>query len=83
MNINCPIQAIMRNLPVPLEESVIDEMFQAADDDGDGTIGFDEFRRMINPPPLPKEKKPTKAEIASQFQAQDSNYNANVQEKQE
>ena len=65
------VQVIMRNLPVPLEESVIDEMFKAADDDGDGKIGFDEFRRMINPPPLPKEKKPTKAEIASHFQAQE------------
>ena len=58
----------MRSLPVPMEEAVIDEMFKVADDDGDGKIGFEEFRRMINPPPLPKEKKPTKAEIASHFQ---------------
>ena len=74
----------MRNLPVAVEETEIDEMFRVADDDGDGKIGFEvvraihwlldnlltvfqEFCRMIHPPPLPKDKKPTKAEIASHF----------------
>ena len=74
-------QIIMRRLPVELEEEVIDDMFEVADKNGDGKIGFDvnfecivtykllnnfqEFHAMINPPPLPVERKPTKLEIYS------------------
>ena len=31
----------MRNLPVAVEETEIDEIFRVADDDGDGRIGFE------------------------------------------
>ena len=31
----------MRTLPVHIEEDEISEMFQAADKDGDGKIGFE------------------------------------------
>ena len=34
-------QIIMRRLPVELEEEVIDDMFEVADKNGDGKIGFD------------------------------------------
>merc|ERR1719483_1167617 len=42
-------QCMMRNLPVPVEEEDIDQMFDFADKDKDGKISYSEFQTMINP----------------------------------
>jgi len=47
-------QLMMRNLPVPVNEEDIDQMFEFADKDKDGKINYSEFQIMINP-----QKKPT------------------------
>ena len=60
-------QFIMKNLPVPVSDRDIEEMFSVADGDKDGKIGYDEFQRMINPPKPPEMPKPTKAELQSLF----------------
>ena len=39
---------IMRNLPVPVAESEIDEMFEFADKNQDGKLSFAEFELMVN-----------------------------------
>ena len=56
---------IMKNLPVPVSDRDIEEMFSVADSNKDGKIGFDEFQNMINPPRPPERPKPTKAELRS------------------
>ena len=38
---------IMRNLPVPVAESEIDEMFEFADKNQDGKLSFAEFELMV------------------------------------
>ena len=38
---------IMRNLPVPVAEAEIDEMFQFADKNNDGKLSFAEFELMV------------------------------------
>ena len=38
---------IMRNLPVPVAEAEIDEMFQFADKNQDGKLSFAEFELMV------------------------------------
>ena len=38
---------IMRNLPVPVAESDIDEMFEFADKNQDGKLSFAEFEIMV------------------------------------
>ena len=38
---------IMRNLPVPVSESEIDEMFEFADKNQDGKLSFAEFELMV------------------------------------
>ena len=74
-------QFIMRNLPVSVSEEDIGEMFDVADTDKDGKIGYkvikiqfvlddkhvflQEFQAMINPPKPPEYPKPTKAQLAS------------------
>jgi len=40
---------MMRNLPVPVNEEDIDQMFEFADKDKDGRINYSEFEIMINP----------------------------------
>lgn len=42
-------QLMMRNLPVPVNEEEINEMFDFADKDKDGKINYSEFETMINP----------------------------------
>jgi len=42
-------QEMMRNLPVPVLEEDIDEMFNFADQDQDGKISWSEFQTMVNP----------------------------------
>jgi len=42
-------QFMMRNLPVPVGEEDIDQMFDFADKDKDGKINYSEFQTMINP----------------------------------
>jgi len=42
-------QFMMRNLPVPVNEEDIDQMFEFADKDKDGRINYSEFEIMINP----------------------------------
>ena len=76
-------QFIMRNLPVAVAEDDIDDMFNTADTDGDGKIGYKvndllvtvvyimnikEFQNMINPPKPPEGPKPTKALFKSLYQ---------------
>merc|ERR1719384_1473201 len=50
----------MRNLPVPVKEEDIEEMFEYADKDKDGKITYSEFQIMINP-----QKKPSSPEKKS------------------
>ena len=38
---------IMRNLPVPVADSEIDEMFEFADKNQDGKLSFAEFELMV------------------------------------
>jgi len=42
-------QFMMSNLPVPVKEEDIDQMFEFADKDKDGKISYSEFQIMINP----------------------------------
>ena len=49
---------MMRNLPVHVEDSEIEEMFQFADTDQDGQLSFSEFSTMVNPPAVPEWRKP-------------------------
>ena len=42
---------IMRNLPVPVAEAEIDEMFQFADKNQDGKLSFAEFEHVISKAP--------------------------------
>ena len=49
---------MMRNLPVHVEDSEIEEMFQFADTDQDGQLSFSEFSTMVNPPAVPEYRKP-------------------------
>ena len=60
-------QFIMKNLPVPVTDRDIEEMFRVADTNNDGQIGFSEFKAMVNPPKPPEVPKPTKAELQSLF----------------
>ena len=41
---------IMKNLPVPVEDSDIEDMFTFADQDCDGKLSYGEFLLMVNPP---------------------------------
>ena len=50
---------IMKNLPIPVSEEDIDEMFTYADNDKDGKISYKEFQTMINPPKPPQPPKPS------------------------
>ena len=50
---------IMRNLPVPVTEEDIEEMFNYADKDKDNKISYKEFQIMINPPKPPEPPKPS------------------------
>ena len=58
---------IMKNLPVPVSDRDINEMFKVADINNDGKIDFSEFKAMVNPPKPPEAPKPTKAELQSLF----------------
>ena len=58
---------IMKNLPVPVSDRDIEEMFLVADTNNDGKISFSEFKAMVNPPKPPEMPKPTKAELQSLF----------------
>ena len=58
---------IMKNLPVPVSDRDIEEMFSVADTNNDGQICFSEFKAMVNPPKPPEVRKPTKAELQSLF----------------
>ena len=60
-------QFIMKNLPVPVSDRDIEEMFMVADTNNDGKIHFSEFKAMVNPPKPPELPKPTKAELQSLF----------------
>ena len=40
---------ILSSLPVDMDEHELDEMMMVADRNGDGTISFEEFRRMFMP----------------------------------
>jgi Ca2+-binding EF-hand superfamily protein len=44
---------IMKNLPVPVENAEIEEMFTSADKNGDGWLSYSEFKVMVNPPAPP------------------------------
>ena len=57
----------MKNLPVPVSDRDIEEMFLVADTNNDGKIQFSEFKAMVNPPKPPELPKPTKAELQSMF----------------
>ncbi|XP_023347863.1 calmodulin isoform X2 [Eurytemora carolleeae] len=50
---------MMRNLPVPVEEEDIEEMFTYADRDNDGKLSYKEFQVMVNPPAPPEIPRPT------------------------
>ena len=58
---------IMKNLPVPVSDRDIEEMFLVADTNNDGKIQFSEFKAMVNPPKPPELPKPTRAELQSLF----------------
>ena len=58
---------IMKNLPVPVSDRDINEMFKVADINNDGKIDFSEFKAMVNPPKPPEAPKPTKAELQNLF----------------
>ena len=48
---------IMKNLPEPVEDADIEEMFAFADRDGDGRLSYQEFQVMVlprEPPAVPK-----------------------------
>ena len=49
---------IMKNLPVPVLDTDIDEMFEFADKNKDGQLSFSEFELMINPPAPPEIARP-------------------------
>jgi len=49
---------LMKSLPVCVEDADIEEMFQFADQDGDGKLSYQEFQVMINPPAPPEQPKP-------------------------
>ena len=49
---------IMKNLPVPVLDSDIEEMFTFADSDGDGRLSFKEFEVMVLPQEPPAVTKP-------------------------
>lgn len=49
---------VMRQLPVQVDETDIQDMFSYADKDKDGRISYSEFLLMINPPKLPQPPKP-------------------------
>ena len=40
---------ILGSLPVDMDEHELDEMMMVADSNGDGSISFEEFRRMFMP----------------------------------
>lgn len=48
----------MKNLPVEVSDSDIDEMFSFADKNGDGKLSYKEFKLMIDPPLPPSTPKP-------------------------
>ena len=48
----------MRNLPVPVSDDDIEEMFEAIDKNEDDKLSYKEFRKMINPPDVPHVQKP-------------------------
>ncbi|XP_023338087.1 calmodulin-beta [Eurytemora carolleeae] len=50
---------MMLNLPVPVSEQDIEDMFNYADSDRDGRINYKEFQTMINPPKPPEPPKPS------------------------
>lgn len=49
---------IMKNLPIPVSDDEIEEMFAVVDKNGDEKISYREFQKMINPPDLPLLTKP-------------------------
>jgi len=54
---------IMKNLPVPVEDADIDEMFAYADKNCDGKLSYSEFEVMVNPPQPPEVPKPHISDI--------------------
>jgi len=59
---------IMKNLPVPVEDADIEEMFAFADTDGDGSLSFQEFEKMVKPIEPPAVLKPHISDIGMQPQ---------------
>jgi len=49
---------IMKNLPVPVDDEDIEEMFEFADKNKDGKLSYKEFKVMVNPPEPPAVPKP-------------------------
>ena len=49
---------IMKNLPVPVDDADIEEMFSYADANSDGKLSYSEFEVMVNPPAPPEIPKP-------------------------
>ena len=49
---------IMKNLPVPVDDLDIEEMFEFADKNGDGCLSYSEFELMVNPPAPPELSRP-------------------------
>ncbi|XP_023324888.1 calmodulin-like protein 4 [Eurytemora carolleeae] len=59
---------IMNNLPIPVSETDVEEMFTFADKDNDGRISYKEFRIMINPPKPIEGPKPTRKDLQLKYQ---------------
>jgi len=60
---------MMRNLPVQVSDSDIEEMFSYADQDCDGCINWAEFQTMVNPPKTTDQwaSRPTKTNPADKI----------------
>ena len=58
----------MRNLPVPVEDADIEEMFAYADKNNDGKLSYSEFEVMVNPPQPPVVPKPHISDIGMKEQ---------------
>ena len=51
--------SLMSNLPVPVSEEDIQEMFSFADKDGDGELSYEDFLTMIKPQQPPPQIRPS------------------------